>query len=76
MNKETAIVRQSQIKVTMELLKEHGIVPTLLEATVMTECLADYILKGFDSSVIKRIKEVDKWIESKSQNGTKTVQGN
>lgn len=70
MNKEQSIVRQSQIKVCMEYLSQRGIKPTLLELVVMTESLSEYIIKGVEGPVIKRIKEVDSWIKEKDTNET------
>ncbi len=66
MNQQQQIVRQSQIKVATDLLTQRGIQPTVLELVVMTEVLTEYITKGVEGPVVKRIKELDVWIKEKS----------
>ena len=66
MNQQQQIVRQSQIKVAMELLTQREIKPTVLELIVMTEVLTEYITKGVEGPVVKRIKELDVWIQDKT----------
>ena len=66
MNQQQQIVRQSQIKVAMELLTQREIKPTVLELIVMTEVLTEYITKGVEGPVVKRIKELDNWIQDKT----------
>ena len=66
MNQQQQIVRQSQIKVAMELLTQREIKPTVLELVVMTEVLTEYITKGVEGPVVKRIKELDVWIQDKT----------
>jgi hypothetical protein len=66
MNQQQQIVRQSQIKIAMELLSQREIKPTVLELVVMTEVLTEYITKGVEGPVVKRIKELDNWIVEKN----------
>ena len=64
-NKDSSIIRQSQIKVAMEYLKDNNLKPTVLELVVFTEALKDYIETGLTKENITRIKSVDEFVNTK-----------
>lgn len=64
-NKETMIVRQSQIKLALELLLSNGIKPTMLELLATTDHLVQYVENGLDKEMIVKTKKVDDFIKSK-----------
>jgi hypothetical protein len=64
-NTSLQIIRQSQIKTSMEIFKERNIQPTVLELITMTEALTDYVLLGPQQSVADRIRKVDEWLKTK-----------
>jgi hypothetical protein len=59
------IIRQSQIKIAMEFLKDKEINPTLVELLTLTECLTDYISNGTTRETMDRVRNVDLWLNSK-----------
>lgn len=64
-NTSTQIVRQSQIKTVMELLKDRDIKPTFLELMTMTEVFTDYITNGTTKEVMDRVRKADEWLKTK-----------
>lgn len=64
-NKDTQIIRQSQIKIAMEYLKENNVKPSVLELIVFTEALKDYVETGLTKENITRIKSVDEFVNNK-----------
>jgi hypothetical protein len=59
------IIRQSQIKIAIEFLKDKEINPTLVELLTLTECLTDYISNGTTKETMDRVRNVDLWLNSK-----------
>jgi len=64
-NTSTQIVRQSQIKTVMELLKDREIKPSLLELMTITEVFTDYITNGTTKEVMDRVRKADEWLKTK-----------
>lgn len=64
-NTSLQIIRQSQIKTAMEIFKDRGIQPTVLELITLTESLTEYVLVGTQKSVTDRIRKVDEWLQEK-----------
>ena len=64
-NTQTMIVRQSQIKVALEVFQMRGITPTVLELLAVTDHLVDYVENGLSPEIITKTKKVDTFIESK-----------
>ena len=64
-NTSTQIVRQSQIKTVMELLKDRDIKPTFLELMTVTEVFTDYITNGTTKEVMDRVRKADEWLKTK-----------
>lgn len=67
MNKNKEIVRQSQIKIALEILKEKKIDYNLLELIVLTESLTDYITEGLVQNTTNRMRSVDNWMKNKTE---------
>jgi hypothetical protein len=59
------IIRQSQIKIAMEFLKDKNIDVSLLELVTLTESLTDYISNGTCKETIDRVRKVDEWLKTK-----------
>ena len=64
-NKDMQIIRQSQIKLAYDFLKDHGITPTVKELQKVTDVFTLCCLYSPDEDLKKRIDGLDKWIESK-----------
>jgi hypothetical protein len=64
-NRETMIVRQSQIKVALEVFQMRGITPTVLELLALTDHLSQYVENGLSPEMITKTKKVDTFIEAK-----------
>lgn len=64
-NKDIQIVRQSQIKLAYDFLKDHGITPSVKELQKVTDVFTLCCLQPMDEDLKKRIEGLDKWIESK-----------
>lgn len=64
-NTSTQIVRQSQIKTVMELLKDRDIKPSLIELMTVTEVFTDYITNGTTKEVMDRVRKADEWLNTK-----------
>ena len=64
-NTQTMIVRQSQIKLALEVFQMKGITPTILELLAVTDHLVDYVENGLSPEMITKTKKVDNFIESK-----------
>lgn len=59
------IIRQSQIKIAMELMREKNIQPSLLELLTLTELLTDYSMNGTNKETMDRVRKVDEWLKTK-----------
>lgn len=64
-NTSTQIIRQSQIKTVMELLKDRDIKPSLVELMTITEVFTDYISNGTTKEVMDRVRKADEWLKEK-----------
>jgi|688.fasta_scaffold61541_5 hypothetical protein len=64
-NTQTMIVRQSQIKLALEVFQMKGITPTILELLAVTDHLVDYVENGLSPEIITKTKKVDTFIEAK-----------
>lgn len=61
-SKETMIIRQSQIKMALELLTLNGITPSMLELLATSEHLVQYVENGLNKDIIEKSKKVDDFI--------------
>jgi arsenate reductase-like glutaredoxin family protein len=66
MNNGLHITRQSQIKLALEILQSNQIKPTIVELVTFTEALTDYIQTGLTKENISRIRQIDTWLETKT----------
>lgn len=64
-NKETMIIRQSQIKVALELLTINDIQPSMLELLATTDHLVQYVENGMTKDIIEKSRKVDEFISKK-----------
>lgn len=64
-NTQTMIVRQSQIKIALEIFQMRGITPSVLELLAVTDHLVQYVENGLEKDIIEKSKKVDTFIESK-----------
>lgn len=64
-NKETMIIRQSQIKVALELLTINDIQPSMLELLATTDHLVQYVENGMTKDIIEKSRKVDEFINKK-----------
>lgn len=60
--KEISILQQSQSKLALEFLTNHGIVPTSEELWRVTEVFVQCCLHKQNDDLKKRLKDLDKWI--------------
>ena len=64
-SKDSQIIRQSQLKIALEYLRDQNIKPSVLELVVFTEALKDYVETGLTKENITRIKSVDEFVNNK-----------
>ena len=60
--KEISFLQQSQSKLALEFLTNHGIVPTSEELWRVTEVFVQCCLHKQNDDLKKRLKDLDKWI--------------
>jgi hypothetical protein len=61
-SREITILQQSQSKLALEFLTNHGIVPTSRELWQVTEVFVECCLRKQDNDLKKRVTDLDKWI--------------
>jgi hypothetical protein len=64
-SKDIQIIRQSQIKLAMEFLSNHGIICGVEELQRVTDVFVECCLRPTDIDLKNRIRELDKWIIKK-----------
>ena len=64
-SREVSIMQQSQSKLALEFLTGHGISPTSEEMWRVTEVLVQCCLHAQNDVLKKRLKDLDKWIETR-----------
>jgi hypothetical protein len=71
--RDIQIMRQSQSKLALEYVTEHGIEVSVEELQRITDVFVECCLRPIDDDLRKRIKSLDKWISDKKElkNGTK-----
>jgi hypothetical protein len=60
--KEISILQQSQSKLALEFLTNHGIVPTAKELWSVTEVFVQCCLHKQNDDLKKRLTDLDTWI--------------
>ena len=63
--REVSILQQSQSKLALEFLTSHGITPTSEELWRVTEVFVQCCLHAQNDVLKKRIKDLDKWVETR-----------
>lgn len=67
--REVSILQQSQSKLALEFLTNHGIKPTAHELWAVTEVFVQCCLHAQNDVLKKRLTNLDKWIiERKNKN--------
>lgn len=61
-SREITILQQSQSKLALEFLTNHGIVPTARELWQVTEVFVECCLHKQNTDLKKRVTDLDKWI--------------
>jgi hypothetical protein len=64
-NRQTLIVRQSQMERAIEYYRLLGIEPTVIELLATADHFAQYIENGITKEIIEKSKKVDQFIEKK-----------
>lgn len=64
-NREIMIVRQSQIKIAMELFEKRDLKPTIIELLAVTDHLVQYVENGLDKDIIDKSKKVESFLQAK-----------
>jgi hypothetical protein len=64
-SREVSIMQQSQSKLALEFLTGHGITPTSEEMWRVTEVFVQCCLHAQNDVLKKRLKDLDKWIETR-----------
>ena len=65
-SREVSIMQQSQSKLALEFLTQHGIVPTAEQLWRTTEVFVQCCLHNQTDDLKKRIKSLDTWIKEKN----------
>lgn len=65
MEKQQAIVRQSQLKLVMDYLKQINLNLPLKDVAGITNVMTDYCIKGYTKDIAGRLEAIDKFIKSK-----------
>ncbi len=66
-SREISILQQSQSKLALDFLTNHGIVPTAKELWSVTEVFVQCCLHKQNDDLKKRLTDLDKWIESRKK---------
>lgn len=69
--KDVQILRQSQSKLALEYVSSIGVKLSVFELQKVTDVLVEICHRPMDDDLKKRIKNLDKWLETKSQNKPK-----
>jgi phage-related protein len=64
-SREISILQQSQSKLALDFLTNHGIVPTSKELWSVTEVFVQCCLHKQNDDLKKRLTDLDKWIEKR-----------
>lgn len=71
-SRDVQILRQSQSKLALEFVDQHGVLVTLEELQRITDVFVECCLRPMDNDLKDRIKKLDKWIlDKKNQSNGK-----
>jgi hypothetical protein len=65
MQKQEAIIRQSQLKLVMDYLKQINLNLPLKDTCGIVNVMTEYCLKGYNKDIAGRLEAIDKFIQSK-----------
>ena len=65
--REVSILQQSQSKLALEFLTNHGITPTSEELWRVTEVFVQCCLHAQNDVLKKRLKDLDIWVEKRKK---------
>lgn len=66
-SKDIQILRQSQIKLVLEMMTLHNVVPTVLELQKATDIFVECGLKPMDNDLKLKVKNLDEWLKKKKE---------
>lgn len=65
LKKQQVIVRQSQLKNSLDYFKTLGVKPTITEMVRVARVLSVFCLEGYNENTIKLINEADTYLKNK-----------
>lgn len=65
MQKQEAIIRQSQLKLVSDYLKQINLNLGLKDIAGITNVMTDYCVKGYTKDIAGRLEAIDNFIKSK-----------
>lgn len=65
LKKQQVIVRQSQLKNSLDYFKTLGVKPTITEMVRVARVLSVFCLEGYNENTIKLINEADTYLTNK-----------
>lgn len=74
-SREINILRQSQQKMAFDMARSKGVNLSVLELQRVTDVLVECCLRPMDKDLKERVKELDKWLDKKSQLALDEVDG-
>ncbi len=63
--KQAAIVRQSQLKLVVDYLKQINLNLPLKDICGITNVMTDYVMEGYSKDIAGRLDAIDNFIKSK-----------
>lgn len=63
---QATIVRQSQLKMALDICSSRGIIPSVTELQRITDVLCDAVMQEPNQTLKNRIKKLDDWLDSKT----------
>ena len=69
--KERIIIRQSQIKMSLDILQANGITPTIQDLLKTTTMLEQYIYDGYSTDLMDKISKLEQHLDEQYKGGIK-----
>lgn len=67
-DKDRQIIRQSQLKLTLDYYNTCGVCPTLQDIIKSTTLLEDFCINGYSKELSARFEKLDNYIEEQYKN--------
>ena len=74
-SKEINILRQSQQKMAFDLARSKGVDLSVEELQRMTDVFVECCLRPMDKDLKERVRNLDKWLNEKSQKSIEEIEG-